>query len=93
MDISNNIGNGVFSWTDVVTGVTGTRTDYSHGSAVQVSYSTTEVAWKNGTLTLAQSSANTGTTVGAIIYVDTNRAKPVLVAKINNTLTDLASGA
>lgn len=91
MDIKRDISTGVFTWTDVVTGVAATRSEYSRGSAATVTYSATEVAWKDGTLTFAQSSANTGTTDVASIYFDS--ATNGLYAKVNGTAVLLASAA
>jgi len=91
MELLRDLGASKFTWTDVVTGVTGTRADYSRSAyTTAVSYSDTEVAWKDGTITLAQSSANTGTSDVIVIGYDTNK---VLYASINGTLTYLASGA
>lgn len=91
MDITRDIGSGVFTWTDVVTGVAATRTEYSRGSAVTATYSGTEVAWKDGTIVLAASSANTGTTDTASIYFDS--ATNGLYAKVNGTAVLLASAS
>jgi hypothetical protein len=82
---------GVLTWTDVVAGISANQTEWSRGSAYNVVVTTTETALQSATLTLATSSANTGTAGGAVIYVDYSRANPVLVAKINSTITDLAS--
>ena len=73
MEIKRDIGNGVFTWTDVVTGVTGYRTDLAKGSAVNVPFSEQEVAWKDGTLTLRHSSVNTSVGGSDVkIYVKDN---------------------
>ena len=90
MDITRDIGSGVFTWTDVVTGVAATRADYSRGSAVNVTYSGTQVAWKNGTITLAQSSANTGLTTTASIYVSSNGASVGIYTTINGQVSAIA---
>ena len=93
MEILRNIGTSVFTWTDVVTGITGTRTDLARGSAVTVSYSDVEHAWKNGTITLAQSSTSTGTTDTISLWVSSGPvAGRAIIATVNNTNTSLAVG-
>jgi len=91
MNINRDLGASVFTWTDVVTGITNTRTEFSRGSAYTKSFSDTEVAWTNGTITLAQSSANTGTQNTAQIYLSAG-AFPALniVAVVNGTSTIIA---
>lgn len=90
-NITRNLGNGVFTWTDVVTGVTLSRTEVAQGTAVVTNYSGTEVAWRSGTLTLAQSSTNTGTTDTAIITVSGNGAGGIrLYCTLNNVVCTIA---
>lgn len=91
MEIKRDIGSSVFTWTDVVTGITGTRTEYALGTAATSTYSGTEVAWKDGTITLAQSSASTGTTNTVSLFVSSaGGASLGLYATINNVLCAIA---
>lgn len=92
MNISRDLGSSVFTWTDVVTGVTGTRTEYSRGTGVEVTYSAQEVAWTNGTLNLAQSSANTGTTDCISLFVSAGDGVQGngIYATINNVVCAIA---
>ena len=79
------------TWTDVVAGISATRTEFSRGSAYQETYTSTETAIQNGTLTLATSTANTGTQNTAQIYLSAGSFPNLaLVANINNTLTVIA---
>ena len=87
MEIKRDLG-GMFTWTDVITGVAGTRTEYAQGTGVNSIYSAQETAWKDGTITLAQSSVNTGTTDVVSIYLDGSKR---LCASVNGTITFLAS--
>lgn len=89
MEISRDIGAGKFTWTDVVTGVASTRTEYSQGTAATSVFSDVETAWKDGTIVFAQSSANTGTTKVAFIGFNTSTGE--LYASVNGTTTVLAS--
>lgn len=91
MEITRDIGNGVFTWTDVVTGVAVTRTEMSLGSAATSVQSGTETAWKNGTITFAQSSASTGTTQTVNLFVSGNAGGDVgLFATLNGLLCTIA---
>ncbi len=91
MNIQRDIGSGVFTWTDVVTGIAVTRTEYSRGSAAHSTQTGTEAAWINGTITLAQSSANTGTTNTVSIFASGNGAGSIgLYCTLNGVLCSLA---
>ena len=89
MEISRDLGTSKFTWTDVTSAFADTRTEYSRGSAVTSIFTNVETAWKNGTISLAQSSANTGTS--DVVFITYDATRNVLVASVNGTLTDLAS--
>jgi hypothetical protein len=91
MELQRDLGDSKFTWTEVVTGITGTRTDLARGLTGEVvSYSAQEVAWKDGTITLAQSSANTGMTTTASIYVSSDGAGVGIYTSINGVVSAIA---
>ena len=82
---------GVLTWTDVVAGISATRTEFSRGSAYHATYTATETAIQGGTLTLATSSANTGTQNTVSMYLSAGVFPALnLVAVVNNTATIIA---
>lgn len=91
MDISRDLGTSKFTWTDVTTAFSDTRTEYSRGSAATSIFTNVETAWKNGTITLAQSSAHTGITDTVSIWMSGNGAGSVgIFATLNGVVSTLA---